>query len=356
MRKFVLVAAFLGVSASLRADPLVPTGEGTTWEYDSTETLSGTAPVHSIITVRAGKELFDGKEVVKLETSADYTVFKTEIVRVDKSGITVLARTGKDGNLTKLTLPEPILATPLRAGTTWDLGSEVDGIKLHQVFTIVAEESVRVPAGRFKAFHLRSEDRSLISIKVDRWFVPGTGFIKETTVVRGPGLVHRLDLELNKISFPPPPTPHPAEEQSEPSPPSAAGMTPMTESSPSPPSSETSETTAPAKKLTVEVSGDPAGGLHTEFKPTVAHIYVRWHGHDLPKDAIVKIVWVAEDVGDLVEPNFVIDETESVAAVPNASARFTLSRPPDGWAEGKYRVEFYVNDELVETVKVTIEK
>jgi hypothetical protein len=31
-----------------------------------------------------------------------------------------------------------------------------------------------------------------------------------------------------------------------------------------------------------------------------------------------------------------------------------LGRPPDGWAEGKYRVEFYVDDILTETVKVTI--
>ena len=33
-----------------------------------------------------------------------------------------------------------------------------------------------------------------------------------------------------------------------------------------------------------------------------------------------------------------------------------LGRPPDGWAEGKYRVEFYVNDELEETIRVTIVK
>jgi len=112
----------------------------------------------------------------------------------------------------------------------------------------------------------------------------------------------------------------------------------------------------PPKKLTVEVSGDPAGGLKTDFKSTVANIYVRWHGHGLSEGAKVRVAWVAEDVGDLVEPNFVIDETETVAAAPDASARFTLGRPPDGWAEGKYRVEFYVDDVPVETVRVTIAK
>ena len=68
------------------------------------------------------------------------------------------------------------------------------------------------------------------------------------------------------------------------------------------------------------------------------------------------MAWVAEDVGDLVEPNFVIDETVTVASAPDASARFTLGRPPDGWAEGKYRLEFYVDDILVETERVTIGK
>ena len=126
--------------------------------------------------------------------------------------------------------------------------------------------------------------------------------------------------------------------------------------SPTKPAASPEETATPSKKLTVEVSHDPAGGLKTQFKSDVANIYVRWRGHELPDRARVRVAWVAEDVGDLVEPNFIIDETETVAPAPDASARFTLGRPPDGWAEGKYRVEFYVDDVLVETVRVTIAK
>jgi len=77
-------------------------------------------------------------------------------------------------------------------------------------------------------------------------------------------------------------------------------------------------------------------------------------GRDLPENARVRVAWVAEDVGGLVEPGFIIDETETIAPIQNASARFTLARPPDGWAEGKYRLEFYINDTLTETVNVTI--
>ena len=43
-----------------------------------------------------------------------------------------------------------------------------------------------------------------MSIKLDRWFVPGVGFVKEATVVKGPGVVQRVTLELNKITLPAP--------------------------------------------------------------------------------------------------------------------------------------------------------
>lgn len=362
MRKSFLTAALFLAAVSVRAEALLPTAEGTRWEYDSTETITGTAPVRSIVMVRASKQLLDGREVAKLETLSNNVVSKTELVSVDDKGIVCLARSGKDGKITKLNPPEPIIAAPLKVGAAWELEGEAAGVKMHQHFTVVAEEAVTVPAGEYQAFHLRCEDSSLMSIKLDRWFVPGTGFVKETTVVRGPGMMQRVTLELRKITevLAQPvaspslaATPKPAEPKS-PSP-STAGVSPA--GSPSEAAASPAEQpTAPPKKLTVEVSGDPAGGLKPQFKPDVANIYVRWRGHDLPENAKVRVAWVAEDVGDLVEPNFVIDETESVAPGPTASARFTLGRPPDGWAEGKYRVEFYVDDTLIETVRVTIAK
>jgi hypothetical protein len=364
MRKLFLAVELLLVAIAVRAEPLLPTVEGTSWEYDSTETLTGAAPVRSVVTVRASKQLLDGKEIVKFETISGNVVSKTELVSVDENGIACLARSGKDGKITKLNPPEPIIAAPLKVGASWDLKGEVAGIKIRQHFTVVAEESVTVPAGRFRTFHLQFEDSSLMSIKLDRWFAPGTGFVRETTVVRGPGFLQRVVLELQKtpeVLAKPQATASPAAAKS---PEKPSGTTPKSTATASPvaaPSETTAKpeekpSAAPSKKLTVEVSSDPADGLKTEFKSDVANIYVRWHGHELPEGAKVRVAWVAEDVGDLVEPSFVIDETETVAPAPDASARFTLGRPPDGWAEGKYRVEFYVDDILVETVRVTIGK
>jgi hypothetical protein len=363
MRKLFLAVELLLVAVSVRADQLLPTVEGTSWEYDSTETMTGTAPVHSTVTVRAGKQLLDGEEVVKLETLSGNVVSKTELVNADENGIACLARSGKDGKLTKLNPPEPMIAAPLKAGAEWELENEVAGIKTRRRVTVLAREGVTVPAGTFQAFHLHCEDSSLMSTKLDQWFVPGTGFVKETSVVRGPGVMQSVTLELNKISevlLKPVVISSPAalksvEQQPDSSLKSDAAVAsaaPLSE----PAASAEEKATAPFKTLTVEVSSDPTGGMKTEFNSSVANIYVRWHGHALSEDARVRVAWVAEDVGDLVEPNFVIDETETVAPAPDASARFTLGRPPDGWAEGKYRVEFYVDDILVETVRVTIAK
>ena len=200
MRKSFLAAALLLAAVSARADQLLPTGEGTSWEYDSTETLTGAPPAHSVVTVRAGKQLLDGKEVAKLETLSNNVVSKTELVSVDEKGVVCLARSGKDGKIAKLNPPEPIIAAPLKVGGAWELEGEAAGMKMHQRFTVLAEENVTVPAGKFRAFHLQCKDSSLMSITLDRWFVPGTGFVKETTVVRGPGVMQGMTLELKKIT------------------------------------------------------------------------------------------------------------------------------------------------------------
>lgn len=348
MRKSLLTIALLFFANASRAEQLLPTAAGTTWDYDSTETMTGSAPANSKVTVTAGRQMLYGIELVKLETATNgSSPSKFELINVDDESITRLARSGKDGQPIKLNPPETIIVAPLKPGATWDSEDEVEGVKVRQHFTVLDEENVVVPAGKFKAFHVKGKGSSLISVTLDRWFVPGVGVVKEDTLLRGPALRQQRTFELVKLTTSAETKP-PAEQSNasaKPSEPTTLATTPEP--------SDTASVT-PSKKLTVEVSADPAGGLTTEFKSSVPRIYVRWSGHDLPEGARIKVVWVAEDVGDLVDRNFVVDETETVAATPNASARFTLARPPDGWAEGKYRVEFYIDNVLTETVNVSI--
>jgi hypothetical protein len=341
-------------AALARADGLLPVAEGTTWQYESVEELGGPAaapPSTTSVTVRVSRQNFGGKDFIKVETTVDDVVTRTGLMTLDEHGWVCHFRAGKDGRMAKLDPPQTIIPATIKVGDSWDSDGELAGMEMRQHFVVANEESVTVAAGTFRAFRIHCEDSSIMSAKLDRWFFPGVGFVKETTVVRGPtgGLLQRSNLELQKrpeVIARPEPTSTPI-----PAPTAAKSATPQIRG----PSIETDPAQA-GKKLTVEVSTDPAGGSKTEFKSDVENIYVRWHGHGLPEGAKVRVAWIAEDVGDLVEPNFVVDETESVAPAPDASARFTLGRPPDGWAEGKYRVEFYVNDELEETVRVTIVK
>ena len=359
MRIAWLLAVVILPAAFVRAEPLLPTAEGTTWQYEATDEMGGPGaapPTRAVVIVRVGRQTFAGKQFIKLETTTDEVVTKTELMTLDEQGWICHFRAGKDGRMAKLDPPQTIVPAALKAGDSWNTDGEVAGMEMRQHFVVGKEESVTVPAGTFRAFRIHCEDSSVMSAKLDRWFFPGVGFVKETTVVRGPtgGLLQRTNLELQKrpeiIAKPKPtPTPTPVPPPASPSP--KASVTPPIVG----PAVETDPAQA-GKKLSVEVSTDPAGGMKTEFKSDAQNIYVRWHGHNLPEHARVRVAWIAEDVGDLVDPNFIIDETESVAPAPDASARFTLGRPPDGWAEGKYRVEFYVNDELEETVKVTIVK
>jgi hypothetical protein len=353
MKKIGLLGMIACTAAIARAEALLPTADGTTWSYELNEELGGpaaAAPTTVPVVVSVGRQIFEGKEFLKFETRTDDVLTRTELMTLDEHGLVCHVRGGKDGRMAKLDPPQTLVPAILKVGDAWESDGEMAGMEMRQRFKVVGEGPFRVAAGSVRAFHIHCEDASVMAVVLDRWFVPGVGFVKETTVVRGPtgGLLQRATLELQKkpeVVAKPQPSPSPTAV-----PPSQA---------PTPPIRGPEVQTLPAqpgKKLIVEVSTDPSGGLKTEFKSNVENIYVRWRGRGLPEGARVRVAWVAEDVGDLVEPNFIVDETESVAPAPDASARFTLGRPPDGWAEGKYRVEFYVNDELEETIRVTIVK
>jgi hypothetical protein len=353
MRKLGFVFLLTLAVVAARADSLFPTDDGLNWQYQSHEEFGGptaAAPDDGTMTVRLSHATQEGKEFLKLETLDDDVLIRTELITADEHGTVCHFRAGKDGRLAKLDPPQVMVPAALKAGDTWESDGEVAGMEIHQRFKVVAEEMVHVAAGGFRAFHIHCDDSSVMSVALDRWFVPGVGFVKEVTVLRGPtgGLLQRTVLELQerpKVIAKPEPTPSPS-------------VAPRPVETPSPPirGPEVEMGPSTGKRLLVEVSTDPGGGSKTEFKSDVENIYVRWHGRGLPEGARVRVVWIAEDVGGLVEPNFIVDETETVAPASDSSARFTLGRPPDGWAEGKYRVEFYVNDEIEETVRVTIVK
>ena len=334
------LALSLAIATPAGGEPILPTEVGTTWQYDRTEQVGASAERTSATLRIAGAEDFDGKQLLKFESAIANEQTKTELVSVEDAGVFCFRRTLPDGQTVSFDPPQPIVQAPLQVGAKWTFVDKVAGAETRQEFVVVGEEQLAVPAGKFRAFRVRCEQPWPVSIAIERWFTPGTGLIKEITTSRGPGgrLLSRSTIVLRKLSV----------VAESPRPASAAPSVDINTATPAEPSP------APSPSVTLEVAGDREGPLQTEFQSDVEKIFVRWTGRDLPSGARVRIVWVAEDVGDIAPPNFIVDETSSIVTMPELSARFTLSRPMDGWAAGKYRVEIYIDDKLVQAVKVSI--
>src|SRR5688572_22479796 len=111
MKKLGLAALLVLAVVVARAEQLLPTDDGTTWTYDSTEEVGGPAAgpaVKSVLTIRVGRQTFDGKEFLKFETLSDDSLVKTELMTLDDKGLVCHARGGKDGRIAKLDPPQEI--------------------------------------------------------------------------------------------------------------------------------------------------------------------------------------------------------------------------------------------------------
>jgi hypothetical protein len=159
---------------------------------------------------------------------------------------------------------------------------------------------------------------------IDRWFAPGVGIVKDVTTMQGAkgDLLQRISLELAE--------------------------TPKIVERP-----EVKSDTTP-KQLSVSLAKDRFGKPTTSFTSNTPEIYARWQGQRLRQGANVKAVWIAENIGEDFPQDYKVDEASAVAASPTSRGAFTLARPEDGWMPGDYRVEFYVDDVLVDAVKIKI--
>jgi hypothetical protein len=161
---------------------------------------------------------------------------------------------------------------------------------------------------------------------IDRWFVHGTGIVKDVTTIRSESgdLVRRISLELKAQ-------------------PGIAARPEM-------------KSAEAAKKLSVTLGSAPIGKPTTQLTSGTPKIYARWQGHGLRDQAKIRAVWIAENVAKIAPPDYTIDEATATATAPDSHGIFTLSRPDSGWAPGDYRVEFFVDDALTDTVKLKISK
>jgi hypothetical protein len=273
-----------------------------------------------------GTEDVDGKELLKFEMHRGGAVTNTDLLTVDEHGIICWARINIDGEFIRLNPPQTMIAMPLRRGASWNFNGWADDLKVRQRYTVTGDEGVNVPAGRFRAFHIHAEQTSPSSMTIDRWFVSGLGIVKDVTTMRAASgdLLQRISLELT-------------------GPPNIVDRP------------EVKEDAAP-KKISVTLAKERFGKATTAFSSAAPRIYARWQGHRLSKNAKVRAVWIAENIGEDFPPDYKVDEASVIIESPTAHGVFTLSRPEDGWALGDYRVEFYVDDVFIDAVKLKIVK
>src|SRR4030095_12982968 len=332
----LFAAVFLPTSAW--AAPLIPTATGMAWQYNMAEELGkpfsvpdvnpdASGKIHLPVLYRiAGTQNVDGKELLKFEMHRSGVVTNTDLLTVDERGILCSARINLDGEWIQFNPPQAIIATPLTQGASWNCDGQAGDLKVHQHYDVTGEEDVDVPAGKFHAFRIHGVQTSPSPMTVDRWFATGTGIVKDVTTTRATNgdLRQRISLELAER--------------------------PKIVNRP-----EVKPDAAP-KKISVSFARERFGKATTTFSSETSQIFARWQGHRLTKGARVRVVWIAENIGEDFPPDYKVDESSAIAEGPTSHGAFTLSRPDDGWALGDYRVEFYVDDVLFETVKLKLLK
>ncbi len=219
-----------------------------------------------------------------------------------------------------------MVAAPLKQGATWNFDGQAGELKVRQRYNVTGEEDIEVPAGEFHAFHIRGEQSAPSRMTIDRWFAPGVGIVKDVTTKRATDgdLLERISLELAER--------------------------PKIESRPE------VKLDATSKRLSVSFAKDQFGKASTTFSSNTPQIYMRWQGQRLRKGGKVKAVWIAENIGEDFPQDYKVDEASATVESQNADGAFTLARPEDGWAIGDYRVEFYLDNVLVDAAKLKIVK
>ena len=319
MLRAVVVLILLLSGGTTRADWPFPTTAGTVWQYALTREPDP-ATVHVTRKVLPSQDI-GSQNSVPVETVADGVPESTEFLKMEGEAVLVTSRSSA-GKTTTFDPAATILPSKLEVGSPCDGDGKIAETNVTIPLKVIGEEEVKVPAGSFRAWRIHGEDRGTMSTVADRWFVRGIGSVKELVTERSPTgeLLARNTLELVTL-----------------------------------PSVNTNEPRPPEKKpFEASVSTSTDGDPLTTISADALQIVARWRAHDLPNKTKIRAVWIAEDTGEVAPLDYKVDEATNIAAAPDAFGAFTLSRPEDGWAAGKYRVEFYVGNVLAETVKLTI--
>jgi len=174
------------------AAELMPLQVGARWVYDVTRTsLPPTKPVRSTVVDEGRCVLPDGEEVhqLRVETAGENAP-RFEAWSLGDAGIRrFLALDDRvRGAIDFASAPLRWLDWPARKGDSWrwqgkhDVAFASDGHGwTHQATVVGTEEAITVPAGSFRAVHVRVESahENVRQLLRELWFAPGVGLVRE---------------------------------------------------------------------------------------------------------------------------------------------------------------------------------
>jgi hypothetical protein len=178
-----LVASSPGFAEEKMAEtPYYPTAVGTTWHY---KTGDGSKFVMKVVI----HEKLEKVPVARIELQNDAKKEQAfELISVTKDGVFRYSFSG--------TIPDKpiqVLKLPLKAGDKWTVDAKALTDTIKGTFTVGPEKDIEVPAGKFKAFPVTSEDLDASGLKASStcYYAAGKGLIlqeikigKETTVIK----------------------------------------------------------------------------------------------------------------------------------------------------------------------------
>lgn len=109
-----------------------------------------------------------------------------------------------------------------------------------------------------------------------------------------------------------------------------------------------------AVPLHVTLTDKTGGRAVAGFAATQPQIFLDYQGETLAKGDKIKAVWFIEDGGKGITPNVKVSESTLVADAPRGKGGFHLDKPAKGFPPGKWRVDVYVNDARIESIKFTV--
>lgn len=197
-RAHPFVAFSLAFTTSLIAqgDPapapsLLPLHEDARWTYDVERNAErGRIPAKesSEVVDEGGFTLPDGERVHQLRVSGGRAgTFEGWSVRQDGVFLHSYLRPEQRGGLLVGAAPIRVVALPLGHAATWEWEGPLAGVEggtpcmwKHRATLVAAAEEVTVPAGTFRAVHVKIvSEYGGISHERELWFAPGTGVVRD---------------------------------------------------------------------------------------------------------------------------------------------------------------------------------